>query len=279
MGRPYKRSGGARNRRRGSRSLGDPVGGSRARSRSVRRYPWPGDSRAALRPDRRRPWRTSSAEGAITLPDGVPATVTVERPRQKGHGDYATNVALQLAKKAGTSPRDFADLVAERARRRRRHRRRRHRRAGLPQHHASTPAPRARSPRRSSRRAGVRQVRGRLAGRRSTSSSSRPTRPARCTSAAPAGPRSATRSRRTARGQPAPRSAREYYFNDHGAQIDRFSRVAAGPRAGPAGARGRLRRRSTSPRSPPRSSPTHPEVARPARRGGAGGLPAVRRRA
>ncbi|MGF9754667.1 arginine--tRNA ligase [Microvirga sp. 0TCS3.31] len=57
-----------------------------------------------------------AADGAITLPDGVPAQVTVERPRQQGHGDYATNVALQLAKKAGTNPRAFADLVAERLR-------------------------------------------------------------------------------------------------------------------------------------------------------------------
>ncbi len=53
-------------------------------------------------------------DGAITLPDGVPATVTVERPRQKGHGDYATNVALQLAKRAGTNPREFAGLMAAR---------------------------------------------------------------------------------------------------------------------------------------------------------------------
>ncbi len=52
------------------------------------------------------------AEGAITLPDGPPSQVTVERPRQKGHGDYATNVALQLAKQAGTNPRAFAELVA-----------------------------------------------------------------------------------------------------------------------------------------------------------------------
>ena len=44
------------------------------------------------------------ADGAVTLPDGVPTTVTVERPRQQGHGDYATNVAMQLAKKAGTEP-------------------------------------------------------------------------------------------------------------------------------------------------------------------------------
>jgi arginyl-tRNA synthetase len=55
-------------------------------------------------------------EGAISLPDGVPTTVTVERPRQKGHGDYATNVALQLANRAGTNPRAFAELVQGRLR-------------------------------------------------------------------------------------------------------------------------------------------------------------------
>ncbi len=53
-------------------------------------------------------------DGAITLPDGVPTTVTVERPRQKGHGDYATNVAMRLAKAAGTNPREFAGLIAGR---------------------------------------------------------------------------------------------------------------------------------------------------------------------
>lgn len=52
------------------------------------------------------------ADGALALPDGAPATVNVERPRQKEHGDYATNVALQLAKKAGMNPRAFAELVA-----------------------------------------------------------------------------------------------------------------------------------------------------------------------
>jgi arginyl-tRNA synthetase len=55
-------------------------------------------------------------DGSLTLPDGVPAEVTVERPRQKGHGDYATNVALQLAKKAGTNPRALGELLAERLR-------------------------------------------------------------------------------------------------------------------------------------------------------------------
>ena len=52
--------------------------------------------------------------GALTLPDGVPASVVVERPKSKEHGDYATNVALQLAKKAGTNPRALAGLLAER---------------------------------------------------------------------------------------------------------------------------------------------------------------------
>ena len=57
---------------------------------------------------------TLTDEGLLTLPDGVPANVTVERPRSKEHGDYATNVALQLAKKAGTNPRALAQLVSDR---------------------------------------------------------------------------------------------------------------------------------------------------------------------
>ena len=42
----------------------------------------------------------------------VPETVTVERPKNKEHGDYATNVALQLAKPAGRPPRQLAELIA-----------------------------------------------------------------------------------------------------------------------------------------------------------------------
>ena len=53
-------------------------------------------------------------EGSLTLPDGVPAKVVVERPKVREHGDYATNVALQLAKKAGMPPRELASLLAER---------------------------------------------------------------------------------------------------------------------------------------------------------------------
>jgi arginyl-tRNA synthetase len=54
-----------------------------------------------------------SEAGRVTLPDGVPSTVVVERPRIKEHGDYATNVALQLGKKAGLNPREFAQLLAD----------------------------------------------------------------------------------------------------------------------------------------------------------------------
>ena len=60
---------------------------------------------------------TLEALAGRDLPDGatpesiVPATVTVERPRNPEHGDYATNVALQVAKKAGMNPRELAQLL------------------------------------------------------------------------------------------------------------------------------------------------------------------------
>ncbi len=39
-------------------------------------------------------------------------TVTVERPRNPEHGDYATNLALQLGKKVGANPRELAGWLA-----------------------------------------------------------------------------------------------------------------------------------------------------------------------
>ena len=54
------------------------------------------------------------AEGVVVLPDGVPTHVLVERPKVREHGDYATNIAMQLGKKAGMNPRDFAGLLADR---------------------------------------------------------------------------------------------------------------------------------------------------------------------
>jgi arginyl-tRNA synthetase len=43
----------------------------------------------------------------------LPADVGVERPRNPEHGDYATNVALRTAKRAGVPPRDLATWLAE----------------------------------------------------------------------------------------------------------------------------------------------------------------------
>lgn len=45
---------------------------------------------------------------------GTPWRVVVERPRAGGCGDYATNVALQIARAAGRSPRQVAEVLSPR---------------------------------------------------------------------------------------------------------------------------------------------------------------------
>ncbi|KNC18836.1 arginine--tRNA ligase [Arthrobacter sp. RIT-PI-e] len=44
----------------------------------------------------------------------LPAEVRVERPKNREHGDWATNIALQLGKKAGMNPRELASRLSER---------------------------------------------------------------------------------------------------------------------------------------------------------------------
>jgi arginyl-tRNA synthetase len=56
---------------------------------------------------------TLSDEGRLSVPGGLPTSVGVERPKVREHGDYATNVALQLGKKAGRVPRALAAELAE----------------------------------------------------------------------------------------------------------------------------------------------------------------------
>jgi arginyl-tRNA synthetase len=52
------------------------------------------------------------AAGVRKLAPDSPVTLALERPRHSEHGDYATSVALQLAKTLGRKPRDIAeDLV------------------------------------------------------------------------------------------------------------------------------------------------------------------------
>lgn len=41
----------------------------------------------------------------------IPVAIPLERPKNRDHGDYATSVALQLAKPAGISPRAVAELL------------------------------------------------------------------------------------------------------------------------------------------------------------------------
>ena len=41
----------------------------------------------------------------------IPVAIPLERPKNRDHGDYATSVALQLAKTAGKSPRDVAQML------------------------------------------------------------------------------------------------------------------------------------------------------------------------
>jgi arginyl-tRNA synthetase len=56
----------------------------------------------------------TEAVAAGDLQVDVPAEVRVERPRNRDHGDWSTNIALQLAKGAGMPPRDVATALATR---------------------------------------------------------------------------------------------------------------------------------------------------------------------
>ena len=52
------------------------------------------------------------AAAAPLVEVAVPEEIVVERPKNKDHGDYATNLALVLAKPAGVPPRELAERLA-----------------------------------------------------------------------------------------------------------------------------------------------------------------------
>jgi len=58
----------------------------------------------------------AAARTALTdndLDTGVlPGTMDVERPRNPEHGDYASNIAMQIAKRVGRQPRELAAALA-----------------------------------------------------------------------------------------------------------------------------------------------------------------------
>jgi arginyl-tRNA synthetase len=47
-------------------------------------------------------------------PAALPDSIAVERPRSPEHGDYASTLALSVAKKVGLAPRDLAQALADR---------------------------------------------------------------------------------------------------------------------------------------------------------------------
>jgi arginyl-tRNA synthetase len=55
----------------------------------------------------------AAAVSAGSLPSGLvlPDSITLERPKNRDHGDYATSVALALAKSAGLNPREVAQII------------------------------------------------------------------------------------------------------------------------------------------------------------------------
>jgi len=163
------------------------------------------------------------AEGDLALdPAALPAVIQVERSRQREHGDWSTNVALQLAKPAGVAPRIFAEVLAARLREI----------GGVAAVGVAGPgflnisleAAAAGELARSIVQAGESYGRGeQLAGRRIN---------LEFVSANPTGPIHLGGTRWAAVGDALARVlqavgahvTREYYFNDHGAQIDRFAR-------------------------------------------------------
>ena len=163
-----------------------------------------------------------SDEGALTLPDGVPSAVTIERPRQKEHGDYATNVALQLAKKAGLNPRDLAGQVQDRLLKL----------EGIAAVDVAGPGFLNISVAASAQGVIAEQVvaQGERYGTSDTGAGERVN--VEFVSANPTGPVTLASARWAAVGDTICRLltatgsevSREYYFNDHGAQIDRFAR-------------------------------------------------------
>ncbi|GAB7043594.1 MULTISPECIES: arginine--tRNA ligase [Catenuloplanes] len=46
-------------------------------------------------------------------PSLLPASISVERPRNPEHGDYASTIAMQVAKKAGVPPRELAQALVD----------------------------------------------------------------------------------------------------------------------------------------------------------------------
>jgi arginyl-tRNA synthetase len=158
--------------------------------------------------------------GDLSVP--VPAEVAVERPRVKEHGDYATSIALQLAKPAGRPPRQVADLLAARLREV----------DGIEAVDVAGPGFLNLRLAQASLGQVTRQVLAQGPAYGSNAAAAGQTVNLEFVSANPTGPIHIGGVRWAAVGDALARLleasgakvTREYYFNDHGAQIDRFAR-------------------------------------------------------
>ena len=161
-------------------------------------------------------------QGALTLPDGVPARVVVERPKVKEHGDYATNVALQLAKRAGVPPRDLAGMLADRLAEA----------DGIASVEVAGPGFLNIRLEAGAQGALAEQIVAAGTAYGANESAVAENVNVEFVSANPTGPVTLASARWAAVGDAiarlveasGARASREYYFNDHGAQIDRFAR-------------------------------------------------------
>lgn len=154
-------------------------------------------------------------------PAVLPDKVDVERPRNPEHGDYATNLAMRVAKKAGTNPRDLAGRLAEAL----------NGADGVASAEPAGPGFLNIRLAASAQGAILEQV-GRAGAGYGTAETLRGTRiNLEFVSANPTGPVHLGGTRWAAVGDALGRIlaaqgaevVREYYFNDHGAQIDRFA--------------------------------------------------------
>jgi arginyl-tRNA synthetase len=55
----------------------------------------------------------SRAIQAKALSGAVPVSIKLERPKERTHGDYATSIALQIAKPMGKNPREVAQVIVD----------------------------------------------------------------------------------------------------------------------------------------------------------------------
>ena len=55
----------------------------------------------------------SRAVQVKSLSGTIPDSIKLERPKDRSHGDYATSIALQIAKPMGRNPREVAQIIAD----------------------------------------------------------------------------------------------------------------------------------------------------------------------